>query len=112
VASELRDRLNEVGTALGYGARRAKLAGRGELAGRGAGVAVLRALMEGSAFAVPVDRVEDLDWLEQQLTRLASSEPERRAVIGTVLDGVMVARRMAAKGRIGDGRSSGETDEE
>jgi hypothetical protein len=95
VATELRDRLNEVGTALGYGAR------RGELAGRGAGGGLIRAISEGSALVVPVDQVEDLAWLAEQLAALAAEQPERKAAIENVLDGIKVAQRMDAKGKIG-----------
>jgi hypothetical protein len=100
---ELRQRLTEVGVALGYGGR------RGENAGRGAAGALIRDISEGALVAVPYDRLDDLVWLADQLVAMAEASPERGPFIKGVLEAIAVARRMEAKGRIA-GR--GEKDED
>lgn len=100
---ELRQRLTEVGVALGYGGR------RGENAGRGAAGALIRDISEGALVAMPYDRLDDLVWLADQLGVLAEASPERRPFIRGVLDAIAVARRMEARGKIS---GKGEKDED
>jgi hypothetical protein len=97
-ARAVRDRLNEIGEACGYVAKRAETR-RGPLA-QAAGGYLIRALAEGEAAALPVSP-EDRAWLAYELLRLAEAQPEREPSIRLMVAALGVADAMFERGQIG-----------
>jgi hypothetical protein len=97
-ARAVRERLNEIGEACGYSARRAETK-RGPLA-LAAGGYLIRALAEGQAAALPISP-EDRAWLAYELLELAVAQPERTEAIRRMVAALGVADAMSERGQIG-----------
>lgn len=102
-ATELRGRLNEVGTAIGYGPRRG---GSNSQVARGAAGLMLRDIGEGKAAVLPQGEDGDLDWLSGVFAKLLAEHPERREVLVSGIEACGVAAKMRERGVVG-GRDLG-----
>lgn len=95
-ATELRDRINEVGTAIGYGPRRSRAA-----VARGAGGWMIRDIGEGRAAVLPQGEDGDFAWLAGELAKLIPGNPERLELLKSALEALDVATRMRERGPVG-----------
>ena len=95
-AAELRERLNEVGTAIGYGPRRG-----GPQAARGAAGLMLRDVGEGRAAVLPQGKDGDFAWLAGVFEKLIADNPEGVELLRSGIEACEVATKMRARGAIG-----------
>ena len=94
-ATELRNRLNELGAALGYVTR------RGPSPGRGGGVYVARDLAEGRAAVLAVEDAAARAWLASALLDLAAEHPDRADVLRRAVEGLRLADEFERRGPLG-----------
>ena len=94
-ANEVRERVAEVGIALGYGAR------RGANPGRGAPGLVLRDIGEGKAAVLPEGQPGDFAWLAGVLEGLIADNPDRLELLRSGIAACEVATKLRERGPIG-----------
>jgi len=94
-ATELRQRVSEVGGALGYGPR------RGGRAGYGAMGLMLRDLGEGKAALLPEGKAGDFAWLAGVFESLIAQNPDRAELLRSGIVACEMATKLRARGAIG-----------